>query len=286
MNSTPLFSILVANYNNGSYLQKALDSAFNQTYDNYEIIIVDDGSTDNSRDILAQLQTKHNVKVIYNNKNRGCGYTKWECIERANGEICGFMDADDALTKDALEIMVKEHLTQPDASIIYSRCFVCDKMLNIKYVSTHQCSIPEDSTFLEYKRGAISHFVTFKKSFYKRTVGMNKELRMSEDLDLYYKLEEVGKTHFIDKPLYYYRTGTGENTSLGRNLVESAMWEVIAKTDAFHRRNINLEKIGIPLLVEINDSVFQHKMKQCREYKLGKCILHPKELIETIKRHL
>lgn len=284
MSECPLFSILVANHNDGKVIKDALASVAKQTYNNIEIIIVDDGSTDDSMRILHELENVENVHIFYNDLNRGCGFTKRKCIENANGEICGFLDADDALTPDAVETMVNEHLSHPTTALVYSRYYMCDNRLTPQYVSNHQCKIPEGRTFLDYKRGAISHFVTFKKKYYDMTEGMNPNLRAAEDLDLYFKLEEVGDTLFVDKPLYYYRGNTGKNTTLGNNTVRAAHWEIIAKTDAFRRRSINLHKDGIPLIEEITESISDYKKNCSREYKLGNCLLHPKEIIKTVKR--
>ena len=129
MNDSPLFSIMIANHNDGKYIQEALASVEKQTYKNYEVVIVDDGSDDDSNNILKELESKSNYRVYYNDKNYGCGYTKRKCVELAKGELCGFLDADDALTNEALEVMVEKHLKHPDASLIYSRYHYCDKDL-------------------------------------------------------------------------------------------------------------------------------------------------------------
>ena len=288
MNDTPLFSILIANYNDGHYLNDALASVERQTYRNFEVIIVDDCSTDNSKFFLQGLESKPNYHLYFNDKNHGCGYTKRRCVEMANGDICGFLDADDALTPDALEVMVKSHSKHPDTSIIYSRYHFCNRDLAPLYISEHQCTIPEGQSFLEYKRGAISHFVTFKKSYYNMTLGINDQFRIAEDLDLYFKLEEVGKTLFIDIPLYYYRNGTGNNTSLNENVVKASYWEIIAKTEACRRRNLNYEVVELPMIEEITNSIVSLKatdVKQTREYKLGNYLLHPKLLFKNLLNH-
>lgn len=285
MNESPLFSIMIANHNDGKYLREALASVEKQTYKNFEVVIVDDGSDDDSIDVLKELESKTNYRIFFNDKNHGCGYTKRKCVELSRGEICGFLDADDALTEDALEVMVEKHLQQPDVSIAYSKYYACDKELKTLYISTHQCNIPEGNTFLNYKRGAISQFATFKKNLYENTLGINAEYRIAEDLDLYFKLEEVGKTLFIDKPLYYYRCGTGNNTSLDDNLLKAAHWEIIAKTAACHRRNVNPSTVEMPLIKEITDSIVflsTKKVYQSREYKLGYYLLHPLKIAKNI----
>lgn len=285
MNDSPLFSIMIANHNDGKYIREALASVEKQTYKNYEVVIVDDGSNDDSINILKELESKSNYRVYYNNKNYGCGYTKRKCVELAKGELCGFLDADDALTNEALGVMVEKHLQQPDASLIYSRYHYCDKDLTPLTVSSHQCQIPYGNSFLNYKRGAISHFVSFKKDFYNKTIGINEHFKIAEDIDLYLKLEEVGKTMFIDKPLYYYRCGTGNNTSLDRNIIRAAYWEIIAKTDACKRRNCDYETIELPLIEEITDSIAflnTRKVYNSKEYKLGYYLLHPLKIVKKI----
>jgi glycosyltransferase involved in cell wall biosynthesis len=97
-----LFSILIANYNNGKYLEDALQSIFKQTYENWEIVIVDDASTDESQKVYEIHKNNPKVKLYFNEQNMGCGYTKKRCIDLAIGEICGFLDPDDILDKEAL----------------------------------------------------------------------------------------------------------------------------------------------------------------------------------------
>ena len=76
MEQNPLFSILVANYNNGCYLMEAIESVYAQTYTNWEIIIVDDASTDNSNELYEKLSQDNRIHVYYNDKNMGCAFTK------------------------------------------------------------------------------------------------------------------------------------------------------------------------------------------------------------------
>ena len=68
----PLFSILIANYNNGRYLQEAIDSVLAQTYTNWEVVIVDDKSTDNSFEIYEKYKDDPRFHVCFNDVNRGC----------------------------------------------------------------------------------------------------------------------------------------------------------------------------------------------------------------------
>ena len=92
MSAQPLVSILINNYNYGTFLPKAIDSALNQTYLNCEVIVVDDGSADNSRNIIANYGNK--ITAIFQ-KNQGQGSAFNTGFRASKGEIIFFLDADD-----------------------------------------------------------------------------------------------------------------------------------------------------------------------------------------------
>ena len=162
-----LFSVLIANYNNGRYLQEAIDSVLEQTYTSWEIVIVDDKSTDNSFEIYEKYRDDKRFRFYYNEKNEGCGYTKRRCAELAKGELCGFLDPDDALMPTALEVMVKAHAEHPECSLIYSTCYRYSGDRNEDMpIWDYIGEIPEESDFLIYKKKIVSHFVSFKKDAY------------------------------------------------------------------------------------------------------------------------
>lgn len=281
MNNNPLFSILIANYNNGKYLEDALNSIMKQTYNRWEIILVDDCSTDNSADIYKEYEGLSNIHLYYNDSNHGCGYTKCRCVELANGEICGFLDPDDTLEPDALKIMVKVHQEDDSLSMVYSRYNEVDENLQFIRVSKQQQIIPEGSSFLEGE-GGISHFVTFKKSAYRKTPGIDSNYLRAVDHDMYYKLEEVGNVKFIDKVLYNYRTNTGRNISLGDNRDRAYLWHLIGAIDACRRRGLPIEEVVLKdfrgwcdHLVYRTKLQTTNEMKHSRTYRLGNLLLSP-----------
>ncbi|MEE3385773.1 MAG: glycosyltransferase family A protein [Prevotella sp.] len=234
--------MLIANYNKGKYLEDAINSIMKQTYNCWEIILVDDRSTDNSADIYKKYEGLPNIHIYYNNTNHGCGYTKRRCAELANGEICGFLDSDDTLEPDALEIMVKTHQEDNSLSMVYSRYNEVDEDMQFIGVSKQQRNIPEGSSFLEGD-GVISHFVTFKTSAYRKTPGINADFVRAVDHNMYFMLEEVGKVNFVDKVLYNYRTNTGKNISLGDNRGKAYLWHLIGAVDVCRRRGLPIEKV-------------------------------------------
>ena len=94
-------------YNVEKYIERALLSALNQTYQNLEILIVDDLGHDNSMDIVYQLKSTHPrgncIRIITHKKNLGLGGTRNTAIESAQGKYLYFMDSDDLLEKEALK---------------------------------------------------------------------------------------------------------------------------------------------------------------------------------------
>ena len=214
--STPLFSVLIANYNNGPYIQSCIDSISNQTYPNWEIIIVDDASTDNSRVVLAEYENHPQIRIEYLSKNSGVGFTKYRCAELAKGDIIAYLDADDFLVPDALQISVEEHLMHPKCAIVYSNHFICDENLNVIKAADYVGQIKKGSYSWESPLPTISNFASFKISHYTQTKGVQKWMDRAVDKELYYQLEAIGEVLYIDRPLLMYRRHGG-NISLGSN---------------------------------------------------------------------
>ncbi|MDR2410563.1 MAG: glycosyltransferase family 2 protein, partial [Bacteroidales bacterium] len=189
MNKNPLFSILIANYNNSMFLVDCLESIYKQTYTNWEIVFVDDCSQDASLQIINDYAAKDNrIRIFSNETNKGCGFTKARCVQLASGEICGFLDSDDALLSNALEVMINKHLEFPDAALVYSRRFHCNKKLK-----TQDVSDDDNGKFIsQLATPLINHFASFKKCAYDETNGIDSYMIRAVDQDLYLKLEEKG----------------------------------------------------------------------------------------------
>lgn len=236
----PLFSVLIANYNNGKYLEETLTSIYNQTYTNWEIIIVDDCSTDQSLQIYESLKNDSRIKIFYNKSNKGCGYTKRRCVAESTGDICGFVDPDDAIVPHAMKAMVELHNENPDCSLIHSKLYFCDENMNIKDEYPVARNVDSGDLLFFNLDGAITHFATFKKEFYDSTEGIDAYLKRAVDQDLYLKLYDAGKTLFLDELLYYYRRHSG-GISTASNARKAYYWAWVVNFSAVRRRNIDLE---------------------------------------------
>lgn len=100
------FSLIIPAYNVEKYIKKCLDSVLNQTYNNYEIIIINDGSTDNTYKILESYKSNKKIKII-NQENKGLSNARNTGVSNAKGDYILFIDSDDFIEKELLEILNK-----------------------------------------------------------------------------------------------------------------------------------------------------------------------------------
>ena len=242
--TNPLFSLLIAQYNNGKYFEDCYNSIMAQTYDHWEVIIVDDGSTDDSVAVMKEIiGDDSRFKIEINTENKGCGFTKRRCAELATGEICAFLDPDDAITPEALQIMVEEHKKLPDAAMIYSKPFWCDEHLNIQYERKSQQVENGAPNFFDLD-GYLFAFLSYKNDFYHKTEGISSYLQRAIDKDLVLKLYETGPAFLKDKAMYKYRIHPN-GISTNRNQDKAYFWYWVAIIDAAKRRNVNIEELFV-----------------------------------------
>lgn len=270
ISNKPLFSVLIANYNNGKYLMEAIESVRQQTYDNWEIVLVDDCSTDNSCDIYNQLSVDSRIRIYYNNENLGCGATKRRVVSLANGELCGFLDPDDAILPNALQVMVDTHLSHPEISLATSRYYFCDINL-VPYRESEPLVIPEGKDFFTLQRYTAEVFSAFKKSVYDMTDGISEAYHLGVDQDLYFKLEEIAPILPINDITYKYRIFNG---SISSNELRARYWNMVIHHDVCLRRGLNPDDYSFKDMFVIQ-RYCQDQVRNSKTYKVGKFILHP-----------
>lgn len=291
MQNNPLFSVLIANYNNGKYLQEAIDSVFAQTYTNWEIIIVDDASTDDSQHIYDKYSDDERFRIFYNEKNMGCGYTKARCAELADGEWCGFLDPDDELLPEALKHMADVHKEHPEVSIIYSRSFFCDEKGNITG-ENRLLKLNRDETYFDYRWYGSMNFASYKNAYYKKTEGISKIAEAGVDQDLYFKVEEVGKPYVMDVFTYrYYNRNDGNAITSNKNIAKLWYWNMEVRKAACIRRGMAADSLICEDWSYIfnniaKDAAFEKEIeiRQSWSYRLGKFLMIPFTLIKRIIR--
>ena len=205
-NREPLISVIIAIYNPGKYLRGCLDSIVNQTYRNLEIILVDDGSTDNSLEVCKEYAEKDNRIIVHHKENSGVSATRNAGIRLAHGDYFSFIDSDDILEADAYEYMinlVNEH--QVDAVNYEHFITYPDREV------THK--LPDKNYGLFDRNGAVGQLVhnvlfAWNKLYSKEIIDgvlFDESIARGEDsLFSVFAFDKAQKVWFDKRPLYHY----------------------------------------------------------------------------------
>jgi glycosyltransferase involved in cell wall biosynthesis len=228
----PEFSVVMANYNNGKYVGDAIKSVLNQSFKNWELIIVDDGSTDNSLQIIEPYLCDKRIRLIKHEQNKGCPAAEKTAISHVRSKYFGILDSDDCLAHNAIEVIYNEHVSNPDCGFIYAQLQCCDKNL-LPFKKGINKAIPPSQTSLDCD---ISQWRTFKLADYLKTEGLDEDFEYAEDKDVIYKMEEVTKLKFVDKVLYLCRELPDSQCHNQRTSAVGTIVTAKAKINALKRR--------------------------------------------------
>ncbi|MFC3160354.1 Glycosyltransferase involved in cell wall bisynthesis [Chryseobacterium arachidis] len=232
------FSVLIANYNNGKFFKECYDSILAQEYKNWEAVILDDASTDNSVEVIKKIiGNDERFKFFANAENSGVGITKSKLIDLATGNICGFVDPDDAITPNALSSSIKVFENKKDVVLTYTKFFKCDENLKPLEVSKMADQVVNNNPYFFNCPVNIVHFVSFRKCVYDTTEKMNTVMKIAEDQDLYLKMYEKGKVQFINEVNYFYRLHSG-GISQNDNKLKSREYFAKVIFNTMKRRNL------------------------------------------------
>jgi glycosyltransferase involved in cell wall biosynthesis len=199
-------SVVIPNYNNAHYLKSAITSILNQTFTDYEIIVVDDGSTDNSRDVVGAFGNK--VRYIWQ-ENKGLGGARNTGILASKTEFIGLLDADDEWRPDFLEKMMALAQSHPDAVVYFSCAQGMDSSGNeLPQIFGRAISSNEIYQNLLRANFIIPSTVVFRRSTIV-DVGLfeekNRKLHGCEDWDLWLRLSPSHPFAGTTEPLVRYR---------------------------------------------------------------------------------
>jgi glycosyltransferase involved in cell wall biosynthesis len=240
-NPKPLFSLLMANYNNADFIREAIQSVIDQKFKDWELIIVDDFSEDISVQIIMEFLDNKRIRFTRNKQNIGYIATLEKLISMSNANVFGILDSDDVLFSDAIEIMFDAHRKNSGCGLIHSQFMFCDK--DLKPISLgFSKTIPRGSSNL--KDSHTCAFRTFKREFFNRTEGFDEKILYAEDWDIVFKMEEVAPVLFVDMVLYKHRIcpNSQSNDPLKKRIGHLSY--SLAKYKAYQRR----AGTGIPTL--------------------------------------
>lgn len=209
MKHQPLVSVVIATYNMGQYISQAVESVLNQSWNNLEVIVVDDGSTDNTEEVMQQFCG--NAKVIYiKNENQGQPRAKNCGIKNTKGDFIAFCDADDLWEPNKLEVQMPL-FSSPKIGVVYSE---------INNINQHGERVTRPNNEKRCSGNVIEqllleNFVPFGTAVMRKACvaqnGMfNEQYRMGIDWDLWLRYSLDWEFAFTAEPTYIYRIWDGQ----------------------------------------------------------------------------
>jgi len=212
--SYPTVSIIIPAYNAEKYLQETLESILAQDYPSIEVIVVDDGSTDNTSNIVKSYSHDSRVQYIYKSnsgsaKARNCG------IANSTGEFLLFVDADDLLVPEAVSLLVKTFV-EADGKycLIYGEREHFDdetgKVLKVTDLSKTLHNLKQLFTF----RTNLVLASLIHRNTIELVGGFNEKITHNEDHEMLLKLSKIGDFYGLGKVIYKYRIRSNSKTSL------------------------------------------------------------------------
>lgn len=209
MSERPLVSVVIATYNMAGFLPLALRSALDQTYQNIEVLIVDDGSTDGTRKAVEPLLEDLRVKYLFQ-ENRGQAAAKNHGVQEARGRYIAFLDADDIWASEKLDAQMPLFARSQAVGVVYSAFVYIDEKGN---------RLPNLTGKLH--RGRVSgpllifNFVGFSSSVvrlecFERLGTFSESLGMGIDYDLWLRFATQYEFDYVDRPLLFYREWPGQ----------------------------------------------------------------------------
>jgi len=223
LNAMPEVSVVIATYNRGALLERALESVFGQTFGDYEVVVADDGSTDDTQERLR----KHGSRVrVLRLEHRGRPSTvRNSAIEKASGRFLAFLDSDDAWAPEKLERQVGLMRRDPELVLCYTDTGFVDENGGFLYLHSRR-ERPATGRVLNalLQRNFIALSTALARTDAVRSVGgFEESLRMAEDWCLWLRLSVKGRVGFVNERLCTNTVGHQEMTGDKAALFEDAL---------------------------------------------------------------
>ena len=228
----PKVSIIIPAYNAESTIKCTIRSVHKQTYRDYELIIIDDGSTDRTVEIVREIADDR--LKLFSYKNAGLPTARNRGIQQATGEYIAFLDADDLWTRDKLEKQVAVLETNPEVGVVYSQTYCIDSQSNFLYYCNPVCfagDVLKELFLTNFLHNGSNPLIRQQAI---ATVGkFDSSLNSSEDWDYYLRLAALYPFAVVPKYQVLYRQ-TENNMSSNVARVKQASYTVLERAYQKH----------------------------------------------------
>lgn len=209
MADKPLVSVVIATYNLAAYVPLAIQSVLGQVYSNIEVIVIDDGSTDDTRDAIRPYLMDARVRYLFQ-ENRGQAAAKNYGVHESHGEYVAFLDGDDRWAPEKLDVQIPLFSRSEAIGVVYSRVLYIDEQ-------GKELRVADNELFRGRVSGPllIRNFIGFgtsvvKKECFNRLGGFKEQVRMGIDYDLWLRFSTQYEFDYVDRPLLHYRLWGGQ----------------------------------------------------------------------------
>lgn len=283
----PKVSVIMAVYNGEKYLKECIDSILNQTFSDFEFIIINDGSTDKTEEIVKNAMKKDKrIKLISNKENRGRAVARNQGLKIANGEYIAVIDSDDIALPQRLEKQVKFLDENQDVGLVGTWFYVIDE--DGKIIGKEKNPVSDEMIREKIlKAMPFCHSsLMWRKECIEKVGGYRKEFSLSQDYDLVLRISEKYKVANIPEFLCMRRYHPDAITVIKKR--EQEKFGKLAQILAEERRLYGKDSLEIPekrekilkLIESFGDSEKNPRKQLSQIYKgygLGKLILGEKE---------
>lgn len=192
-------SVIVLTYNCGAYIQDAVISVLKQTFQDYEIVVIDDGSTDNTKELLTPYLRDEKIRYFYQ-KNKGVPGARNTGIRLARGTYILWLDADDELAPTAIQKLVESAKSHNAQWVISDICRVENGIGKVQ-----RAVLPSQNPFMDTLK-SMAYFRFYTKEILQNIGMYDEKQKYYEDLELYIRLSAKKPPYsYVDEPLYVYK---------------------------------------------------------------------------------
>lgn len=228
-------SVIIPTYNRSELLKKAVKSLKKQSHQNFEIIIIDDFSTDDTAQVVKEMDDER-IVYLKHDINKGGSEARNTGIRQATGSFIGFLDSDDQWLPDKLEKQLKQFEGKPDVGVIYTGVQV-----------VNENNQPTRKIVPEYKGEILSKLfesncidttssVLVKKEVLERVQGFDASLPSCQDWDLYIRLAQVTKFDFVKESMVLFYHHSGERITTNKKSVLKGHLSIFEKYKELARK--------------------------------------------------
>lgn len=214
---TPKVSIYIPTYNYGAYLQESVGSVLEQNYEDWELIIIDDGSTDETPAVLAKFEGNPKIR-IHRQENQGLTRTNNKAIEMSRGEYIMRLDADDYLDENALLVLANVLDSKPEVALVYPDYYVVSEDGELVRLERRSKAYEEDE-LLDLPSHAACAMI--RRSCLVELGGYNEDILRQDGYDLWLRLIQKYQVYNVNLPLFYYRRHAGSLSSRMDELLQT-----------------------------------------------------------------